>query len=91
MGDGLLVEFASVVDAVTCAVAWQNGVAEREAEADEDKRLQFRIGINVGDVIIEGEDIHGDGVNIAARLEGLAEPGGICLSSDGLPPGQRQG
>jgi TolB-like protein len=82
MGDGLLVEFASVVDALTCAVAWQNGVAEREAETDEDRRLQFRIGINLGDVIVEGEDIHGDGVNIAARLEGLAEPGGICLSGD---------
>ena len=82
MGDGLLVEFASVVDAVTCAVAWQNGVAEREAAADEDKRLKFRIGINLGDVIVEGDDIHGDGVNVAARLEGLAEPGGIDLSDD---------
>ncbi|MEE8505368.1 MAG: adenylate/guanylate cyclase domain-containing protein, partial [Kiloniellales bacterium] len=82
MGDGLLVEFASVVDAVTCAVAWQNGVAEREAAADEDKRLIFRIGINLGDVIVEGDDIFGDGVNIAARLEGQAEPGGICLSGD---------
>jgi adenylate cyclase len=82
IGDGLLVEFASVVDAVTCAVAWQNGVAERETAADEDKRLTFRIGINLGDVIVEGDDIHGDGVNIAARLEGQAEPGGICLSGD---------
>ncbi len=80
MGDGLLVEFASVVDAVACAVAWQNGVAEREAAADDDKRLTFRIGINLGDVIVEGDDIHGDGVNIAARLEGLAEPGGICIA-----------
>ena len=80
MGDGLLVEFASVVDALNCAVAWQNGVAEREAAVDEDLRLQFRIGINLGDVIVEDEDIHGDGVNIAARLEGLAEPGGICVS-----------
>jgi adenylate cyclase len=82
MGDGLLVEFASVVGALTCAVAWQNGVAERETAADEDKRLNFRIGINLGDVIVEGDDIHGDGVNITARLEGLAEPGGICLSED---------
>ena len=82
MGDGLLVEFASVVNALTCAVAWQNGVAEREAAADEDKRFKFRIGINLGDVIVEGDDIHGDGVNIAARLEGQAEPGGICLSGD---------
>jgi adenylate cyclase len=82
MGDGLLVEFASVVDALTCAVAWQNGVAQREAAADEDKRFKFRIGINLGDVIVEGDDIHGDGVNIAARLEGQAEPGGIYLSGD---------
>jgi TolB-like protein/class 3 adenylate cyclase len=82
MGDGLLVEFASVVDAVACALAWQDGVTEREAPAEENKRLRFRIGINLGDVIVEGGDIHGDGVNIAARLEGLAEPGGICLSDD---------
>ena len=82
MGDGLLVEFASVVDAVACALAWQDGVAESEAATDKEKRLQFRIGINLGDVIVEGEDIHGDGVNVAARLEGLAEPGGICLSGD---------
>jgi adenylate cyclase len=82
MGDGLLVEFASVVDAVTCALAWQDGVVQREAAAEENNRLQFRIGINLGDVIVEGDDIHGDGVNIAARLEGLAEPGGICLSDD---------
>ncbi len=82
MGDGLLVEFASVVNALTCAVTWQERVAEHEAEGDEDKRLQFRIGVNLGDVIVEGDDIHGDGVNIAARLEGLAEPGGICLSGD---------
>jgi len=80
MGDGLLVEFASVVDALTCAVGWQNAVAEREAETDEDRRLQFRIGINIGDIIVEGDDIYGDGVNIAARLEGLAEPGGVCMS-----------
>lgn len=82
MGDGLLVEFASVVDAVACARAWQNGVAEREADEDENKRLLFRIGINVGDVIVEGADIHGDGVNVAARLEALATPGDICLSGD---------
>ncbi len=76
MGDGLLVEFASVVDAVACALAWQRGVADRDQE------LHFRIGINLGDVIVDGDDIHGDGVNIAARLENYAEPGGICLSSD---------
>jgi adenylate cyclase len=82
MGDGLLVEFASVVDALACAVAWQDGVAAQEAVVDDDTRLTFRIGINPGDVIVEGDDIHGDGVNIAARLEALAEPGGICLSGD---------
>ncbi len=82
MGDGLLVEFASLVDAVGCAVAWQTAVEEHEAEQPEDDRLVFRIGVNLGEVLVEGEDIHGDGVNIAARLEGLAEPGGICLSGD---------
>ena len=80
MGDGLLVEFASVVDSIACAVAWQERVAEHEAKGDEDKRFKFRIGINLGDVIVEGDDIHGDGVNIAARLEGLAEPGGVSLA-----------
>ena len=82
MGDGLLVEFASVVDAVACALAWQDGVAAREATVQEAIRLQFRIGINLGDVIVEDDDIYGDGVNIAARLEGLAQDGGICLSDD---------
>jgi TolB-like protein/class 3 adenylate cyclase/tetratricopeptide (TPR) repeat protein len=80
MGDGALVEFASAVDAVECAVAIQNGVAERAAAVSEDRRIQFRIGINVGDIIVEDGDILGDGVNVAARLEGLAEPGGICLA-----------
>jgi len=79
-GDGLLVEFPSVVDAVRCAVEWQAGMAERDAAVPPEKRLAFRIGINVGDVIVEGGDVHGDGVNIAARLEQLAEPGGICIS-----------
>jgi TolB-like protein len=79
-GDGLLVEFASVVDAVRCAVAVQRAMAERNAGLSGDRRIEFRIGINLGDVIIEGDDIFGDGVNIAARLEGLAEPGGICVS-----------
>ena len=79
-GDGALVEFASAVDAVECAVAIQNGVAEREAAEPEDRRIQFRIGINVGDIIVEDGDILGDGVNVAARLEGLAEPGGICVA-----------
>ncbi len=79
-GDGLLVEFASVVDAVACAVAIQRGMFGRNAEEPEDKRIIFRIGINVGDIIIDGDDIFGDGVNIAARLETLCEPGGLCIS-----------
>ena len=82
MGDGLLVEFASVVDALTCAVAWQTRVAADQAALAPDRQFTFRIGINLGDVLVEGEDIHGDGVNLAARLEGLAAPGGICLSED---------
>lgn len=80
MGDGLLLEFQSVVEAVECAVAWQKAVGERERDKGPEAALRFRIGINLGDVIIEGDDIHGDGVNVAARLEGLAEPGGICAS-----------
>jgi adenylate cyclase len=79
-GDGLLAEFSSVVDAVRCAVEIQRGMAEREPEVPEQQRIRFRIGINLGDVIAEGEDIFGDGVNIAARLEALAEPGRICVS-----------
>ena len=82
MGDGILVEFASAVDSVTCAMAWQERVAEHEAEVDTSEVLQFRIGINLGDVIVEDGDIHGDGVNVAARLENLAQPGEICLSDD---------
>jgi adenylate cyclase len=79
-GDGLLVEFPSVVDAVRCAVEVQRGMIDREPEVPDDQRIRFRIGINLGDVIAESEDIFGDGVNIAARLEALAEPGGICIS-----------
>src|SRR5690348_14072254 len=79
-GDGLLLEFPSVVDAVRCAVDVQRGMAERNAGVPQDQRITFRIGINVGDIIIDGDDIFGDGVNVAARLEGLAEPGGICVS-----------
>ena len=82
LGDGLLVEYASVVDAVGCAVAWQSAVAQHEAQRDEASRLTFRIGIHLGDVIVEGDDIHGDSVNVASRLESLAEPGGIYLSGD---------
>ncbi len=80
MGDGLLLEFPSVVDAVRCAVDVQRGMAERNATVPEATRIIFRIGINVGDIIIDGDDIHGDGVNVAARLQTLAEPGGICVS-----------
>jgi class 3 adenylate cyclase len=80
MGDGALCEFGSVVDAVQCAVLIQQGMAEREAGTPEDQRIRFRIGINLGDVILEDGDLYGDGVNIAARLEGLAEPGGILIS-----------
>ena len=80
MGDGALVEFASVVDAVSCAVAIQREMAMRNAETPTAQRIEFRIGINVGDVIVEGSDIYGEGVNVAARLEALAEPGGICIS-----------
>jgi len=79
-GDGLLVEFASVVDAVRCAVEVQRAMIDREAAMPEDRRIRFRIGINLGDVIAEEDDIFGDGVNVAARLEALAEPGGICIS-----------
>jgi class 3 adenylate cyclase len=79
-GDGFLAEFASVVDAVRCAVEIQRGMGERNAETSEDKRITFRIGVNLDDVIVEEHDIFGDGVNVAARLEGLAEPGGICIS-----------
>src|SRR3954466_377676 len=76
-GDGMLVEFVSVVDAVRCAVEIQRGMAERNAGVPQNKRIEFRIGINLGDIIHQDKDIFGDGVNIAARLEGLAEPGGI--------------
>ena len=80
IGDGLLVEFASVVDAVRCAVEVQQGMAGRNADIPDDKRIVFRFGIHQGDIIIDDGDIFGDGVNLAARLEGLAKPGGICVS-----------
>jgi len=79
-GDGMLVEFSSVVDAVRCAVEIQRAMIDRNATTPEDKRITFRVGVNLGDVIADGDDIYGDGVNIAARLEALAEPGGICIS-----------
>src|SRR6201997_2887401 len=80
-GDGVLLEFLSVVDAVECAVAVQAVMAQRNESIPQDRRMLFRIGINLGDILIEGDDILGDGVNVAARLEGIAEPGGICISS----------
>ena len=79
-GDGILIEFPSVVDAISCSLEVQQGMRERNADIPKEKRIEFRIGINLGDVIVEGRDLYGDGVNIAARLEGLAEPGGICIS-----------
>jgi TolB-like protein/class 3 adenylate cyclase len=79
-GDGLLLEFASVVDAVRCAVEVQREMAERNVDVPPDRRIELRMGINLGDIIKDGRDIYGDGVNVAARLEALAEPGGICVS-----------
>jgi adenylate cyclase len=79
-GDGILIEFASVVEAVRCAIAVQRGMARRNTEVSVEKRILFRIGINLGDVVAEGDDLLGDGANVAARLEGIAEPGGVCLS-----------
>jgi TolB-like protein/class 3 adenylate cyclase len=80
MGDGALVEFASVVDAVQCAAAIQRRMAGHDQGAPEAQRIRLRLGVNLGDVIVDGNDIYGDGVNVAARLEGLADPGGICIS-----------
>jgi adenylate cyclase len=81
-GDGLLIEFGSVVGAVECALGLQRLAAERNAAVAGERRMEWRIGIHIGDVLIEGDDILGDGVNIAARLEGIAEPGGIIISED---------
>jgi class 3 adenylate cyclase len=80
MGDGMLAEFGSVVDAVECAVSLQRGLTERNANVPADQRVQVRIGINLGEVIVEGDDRYGEGVNIAARLEQIADSGGICVS-----------
>lgn len=80
IGDGALVEFPSVVNAVQCAYEIQKGLLARNGEVPKDKRIDFRIGVNVGDVIVDGDDIYGEGVNVAARLEALAQPGGICIS-----------
>ena len=80
MGDGTLMEFGSVVDAVCFAVDVQRAMAERDADTPEDRRIRYRVGINIGDIIVDGDDIYGDGVNIAARLEAIAEPGGVYVS-----------
>jgi adenylate cyclase len=79
-GDGILIEFLSVVDAVRCALDVQRGMDGRNVDVPAEQRIEFRVGINVGDVVVEGEDLLGDSVNVAARLEGIAEPGGICIS-----------
>src|SRR6516225_3412171 len=79
-GDGVLIEFSSAVDAVRCAIQQQLGMAQRNAGVPAEQRIELRMGIHVGDVMIEGGDIFGDGVNIAARLENIAEPGGVCIS-----------
>jgi adenylate cyclase len=79
-GDGLLAEFSSVVDAVRCAAEVQRMMIDREPDVPDERRIRFRVGVNLGDVIAEDDDIFGDGVNVAARLEALAEPGGICIS-----------
>ena len=81
-GDGLLVEFASVVDAVRCAVEVQRSMAERNSDVNVERRIEFRVGVNLGDVMVQDEDLVGDGINVAARLESLSEPGGMCLSED---------
>src|ERR1700691_1649537 len=81
-GDGMLVEFASAVDAVRGAVEVQRGMAKQNASVPQGQRIEFRIGVHVGDIIIDDNDIFGDGVNVAARLEGIAEPGGVCISND---------
>src|SRR6478672_7123519 len=82
-GDGSIIEFRSVVDAVRCAIEVQSGMVERNAGLPDDRRIQFRVGVHLGDVVEESDgDLMGDGVNVAARLEGICEPGGICLSED---------
>ena len=89
-GDSVLAEFASVVEAVNCAVDIQTGLKAENESIPPERRMEFRIGVNLGDVMVEGEQIYGDGVNVAARLESLAEPGGICISRHGPRPGPKQ-
>jgi class 3 adenylate cyclase len=79
-GDGMLVEFASVVDAISCGIAIQRGMSARNRDIPQERRIEFRVGINIGDIIVDEKDIYGDGVNVAARLEALAQPGGVCVS-----------
>ena len=79
-GDSVLAEFASVVDAVQCAIGMQKALAERNATEAPEKQMRYRVGVHVGDVLVQGENLFGEGVNVAARLESLAEPGGVCLS-----------
>jgi len=81
MGDGVLVEFASVVEVVQCAADIQRAMADRNTDAATEQRIELRIGINLGDIIVDGDDIYGDGVNIAAQLQEISEPGGICISA----------
>jgi class 3 adenylate cyclase len=81
-GDGVLIEFGSVVEAVECALALQKLAAERNADLPDERRMEWRMGVHLGDVLVEGDDILGDGVNIAAPLEAIAEPSGICISED---------
>jgi class 3 adenylate cyclase len=89
-GDGLLIEFPSVVEAVQCAVEVQRAMEDRNADEPAAHRIEFRVGINLGDIIIDGDDIYGDGVNVAARLEGLADANGICVKPSRARPGARQ-
>ena len=84
MGDGIFVEFVSVVDAVSSAIAIQEGLRDRNMDIEQERRIELRIGVHLGDVIVDGDDLYGDGVNVAARIESLAEPGGICLSQQAL-------
>ena len=91
MGDGALVEFASAVDAVSCAIEIQKQVRDQNASGPQDNRIEFRIGINVGDIIVDGDDIYGDGVNVAARIQALAEPRGYLYLAWCSGAGARQG
>ncbi len=90
-GDSVIAEFASPVEAVRCATEIQLALDQRSADVPDTRRMRFRIGVNLGDVMVEGDNLYGDGVNVAARLEGIAEPGGICVSQDSSRPCEGQG